>query len=120
MAQQVGDALALRRRQAIEIGGDDLVVEIGGPCSTIARMDGNWRHGVAGMSAGILCAVILSAAFFLPGLEELLTAYGQFFLRFGDIGIVGMIPLALGVVFGPALLWYGLTILILRLLGERD
>jgi hypothetical protein len=82
-------------------------------------MEGNWRHGLAGVLAGVGCAVILSAAF-VAGLGDVLTEYGHFFLRFGDIGIVGIIPLAIIIVIGPGALWYGLAVIILRLLGERE
>ena len=81
-------------------------------------MDANWRHGLAGILAALGCATILVAAF-LAGLGEVLVGYGRFFLRFGDLGIVGMIPLALMIVLGPGALWYGLSVLILRLRGVR-
>jgi hypothetical protein len=82
-------------------------------------MDGNWRQGAAGLAAGVLCAAMLSAAF-LAGLGDLLEAYRRFCVRLGDIGIIGMIPLAVAVVIGPGLLWWGLAVVILRLLGERE
>jgi hypothetical protein len=82
-------------------------------------MDGNWRHAVAATGGALGCLAILCAAF-LAGLGKLVMSYGSFLLRFGDIGIVGMIPIGLLVTLGPGALWYGLTLIILRLLGERD
>jgi hypothetical protein len=82
-------------------------------------MDGNWRHAVAAIVAALATLAILCAAF-LAGLGELVTAYGEFFLRFGEIGIIGMIPIGLLVTLGPGALWYGLALIILRLLGERN
>jgi hypothetical protein len=81
--------------------------------------DGNWRYAVAAIGAALICLAILCAAF-LAGLGGLVMAYGEFLLRFGDVGIIGMIPIGLLVALGPGALWYALTLIILRLLGESD
>ncbi len=83
-------------------------------------MGGNWRHGVAGITAAIL--VLISACVLLAALPY--NALGRFARALEPLGILGdllgIALLALGLAVAPGLVWYWLARQILRLLGERD